>query len=187
MSCLSSVVLTKQTDFFARGCPRGETEKAALPVTEVVHCTVWVAGTGLAATGAICEVILLAVLTLQTSVALHTRTLTGALVTVVGMWNPLKVTAAVTKDLWVSGGWGVTKKQERQKNVNNAWRTTVVKAGQYWPHYTMMNIVYFTNIISQQNISNATSSDLCNVQNRDFKTFLLWPLKMKMHMFPSKS
>lgn len=39
--------------------------------------------------------------------------------------------------------------------------------------HKMMNIVYFTNIISQQNISNATSSDLCNVQNRDFKTFLL--------------
>lgn len=138
----------KQTDFFARGCPRGETEKAALPVTEGVHCTVWVAGTGLAATGAICEVILLAILTLQTSVALHTRTLTGALVTVVGMWNPLKVTAAVTKDLWVSGGWGVTKKQERQKkNVNNAWRTTLLSTD-----HTKQNdehCVYFTNIISQ--------------------------------------
>lgn len=172
MSCLSSVVLTKQTDFFARGCPRGETEKAALPVTEVVHCTVWVAGTGLAATGAICEVILLAVLTLQTSVALHTRTLTGALVTVVGMWNPLKVTAAVTKDLWVSGGWGVTKKTGKTKKFK--WRmkdNSSESRSVLTTLHKMMNIVFISQILFHNKTFQMQQAVTCVM----FKTGILKP------------
>lgn len=67
----------------------------------MVHCTEGVAGAGQAAAGAVGEVALLAVLTLQTDVAHRTRTLAGALITIIWIKNPLTTGAAVTKALWV--------------------------------------------------------------------------------------
>lgn len=90
------------------------TEKAAWPVTEKVYCSEGVAGASQAAAGAVSEVALLAVLTLQPAVARQTSTLTGALVTFVRIQNPLTTTAAVTKVLWVEE-WGVAPNRRDKK------------------------------------------------------------------------
>lgn len=79
--------------------------RAAWPVTEVVNGSEGVTWTGQTATGAICEEALKAVLTLQAGVSRQTLTLTGGLVTLVGIWNPLVPTAAVTQELWSEGSY----------------------------------------------------------------------------------
>ncbi len=91
--------------------------KAASPVTEVVHCTEGVTGTRQAAAGAVGEVSLLAVLTLQTDVARQTLTLTSVLITIIRIHNPLAATAAVTKALWRDKR-GRHRKEERQEIRN---------------------------------------------------------------------
>lgn len=65
----------------------------------MVHCSEGVAGAGQAAAGAVGQVSLLAVLTLQTGIARHARTLAGARVTLVRVQNPLAAAAAVTEAL----------------------------------------------------------------------------------------
>lgn len=57
--------------------------KAASPVTEVALCTVGVTGAGQAAVGAVGEVALRTVLTLQTVVARQALTLAAAVVALV--------------------------------------------------------------------------------------------------------
>lgn len=79
----------------------------------MVHCTKRVAGTGQADVGAVGEVSLLTVLTLQPGVTHQTRTLTGALITVVHIQYPLAVTAAVTMALWVDERERGDKKMEK--------------------------------------------------------------------------
>lgn len=68
----------------------------------MVHCTEGVAGAGQAAAGAVgavVEVPFLAVLALQAAVTCQTRALTGAVVTLVWIQDPLTITAAVTEAL----------------------------------------------------------------------------------------
>lgn len=75
--------------------------KAVWPVTEVVHCTKGVTGAGQTATGAVGEMSLFTVLTLQTGVARQTWTLTCDWVTLVLSQNAFATGAAVTEALWM--------------------------------------------------------------------------------------
>lgn len=94
-----------------------ESREAAWPVTDVVYCSEGVAGAGQAAAGAVSEVSLLAVLTLQTAVARQTRTLTGSLVTFVRIQDPLTATAAVTKVLWVEERAVTVKRRDKKRGI----------------------------------------------------------------------
>lgn len=74
-----------------------------LPVAEVVDCAEGVAGAGQAAAGAVGEVSVLAVVTLQTAVARQTHTLTRTLVALVRVQDPLGTAAAVAHSIWGGG------------------------------------------------------------------------------------
>lgn len=133
-------MLTRQTT---------HTEKAAWPVTEKVHCSEGVASAGQAAAGAVSEVALLAVLTLQAAVARQTSTLTGALVTFVRIQNPLTTAAAVTKVLWVEE-WGVAPNRRDKK-----WEILYVFICVYtsdWRHYSDIHqpAIKETNVITNK-------------------------------------